>query len=45
MVDAKYSNHGSGYDQGIMGSIIATPYFLEAVNIDVSFQEIEMSKC
>lgn len=24
-----------GYDQGIMGSIISTPYFLEAVNIRV----------
>jgi len=25
-----------GYDQGIMGSIISTPYFLEALNITVS---------
>ncbi|KEF62779.1 uncharacterized protein A1O9_00752 [Exophiala aquamarina CBS 119918] len=28
-----------GYDQGIMGSIIATPYFLEAVNIEISDAE------
>ncbi|KAK5061128.1 hypothetical protein LTR84_007670 [Exophiala bonariae] len=28
-----------GYDQGIMGSIIATPYFLQAVNIEASDAE------
>jgi hypothetical protein len=25
----------TGYDQGIMGSIISTPYFLEAINLKV----------
>jgi hypothetical protein len=25
-----------GYDQGIMGSIISTPYFLETVNLKAS---------
>lgn len=39
------SDHTQGYDQGIMGSILATPYFLEAINIEVSVEESKMTDC